>query len=133
MTYTSLAVLGVLVAVVVDRWVARTRITSTRDWWCAYAIIVFFQLLTNGWLTGRRIVQYDPGTILGSEQVVARAPRAGDPRAVGRVDGIPGRSLTRLAPAVPAHEQRAPLELRARLLDGPGDGTGDPRRLEVVA
>ena len=71
MTYTSLAVLGVLIAVVVDRWVARTRITSTRDWWSAYAIIVFFQLLTNGWLTGRRIVQYDPGTILGSEEVVA--------------------------------------------------------------
>ena len=71
MTYTALAVVGVLVAVVVDRWVARTRLTSTRDWWSAYAIIVFFQLLTNGWLTGRRIVQYDPGTILGNERVVA--------------------------------------------------------------
>ena len=70
MTYTALAVVGVLVAVVVDRWVARTRLTSTRDWWSAYAIIVFFQLLTNGWLTGRRIVQYDPGTILGNERVV---------------------------------------------------------------
>ena len=63
MTYTSLAVLGVLVAVVVDRWVARTRITSTRDWWSAYAIIVFFQLLTNGWLTGRGIVLYARGGI----------------------------------------------------------------------
>ena len=70
MTYTALAVVGVLAALVVDRWVARTRLTSTRDWWSAYAIIVFFQLLTNGWLTGRRIVQYDPGTILGNEQVV---------------------------------------------------------------
>lgn len=70
MTYTSLAVLGVVLAVVVDRWVARTRITSTGQWWAAYAIIVFFQLLTNGWLTGRRIVQYDPGTILGDDRVV---------------------------------------------------------------
>ncbi len=70
MTYTTLAVLGVLVSVVLDRWVVRTRITSTRDWWSAYAIIVFFQLLTNGWLTGRRIVQYDPDTILGSGRVV---------------------------------------------------------------
>lgn len=70
MTYTALAVVGVLAAVVIDRWVARTRLTSTRDWWSAYAIIVFFQLLTNGWLTGRRIVRYDPGTILGNEQVV---------------------------------------------------------------
>jgi lycopene cyclase domain-containing protein len=69
-TYTSLAVLGVVVSVVLDRWVVRTRITSTRDWWSAYAIIVFFQLLTNGWLTGRRIVQYDPDTILGTGRVV---------------------------------------------------------------
>jgi lycopene cyclase domain-containing protein len=70
MTYTMLAVIGVLVALAIDRWGARTRLTSTRDWWAAYAIIVFFQLLTNGWLTGRRIVQYDPGTILGNERVV---------------------------------------------------------------
>ena len=69
MTYTALACLGVVVALVVDRWVARTRLTSTRDWWSAYAIIVFFQLVTNGWLTGRRIVQYDPDTILGSGRV----------------------------------------------------------------
>ena len=55
----------------IDRWVARTRLTRTRDWWSAYAIIVFFQLLTNGWLTGRGIVRYDPDTILGSERVVA--------------------------------------------------------------
>ena len=71
MTYTALAVLGVVVAVVVDRFVARTRITSTADWWLAYAIIVFFQLLTNGWLTGRQIVSYDPDQILGNELVVA--------------------------------------------------------------
>jgi lycopene cyclase domain-containing protein len=70
MTYTVLAGTGVLVAVVVDRWVARTRLTSTGDWWSAYAIIVFFQLLTNGWLTGRGIVRYDPDTILGSDRVV---------------------------------------------------------------
>ena len=70
MSYTTLAVVGVVVALVLDRWVARTRLTSTRDWWSAYAIIVFFQLLTNGWLTGRGIVRYDPDTILGSGDVV---------------------------------------------------------------
>ena len=69
MTYTALAVTGVLVAIALDRWVARTRLTATRTWWSAYAIIVFFQLLTNGWLTGRRIVQYDPDTIIGDERV----------------------------------------------------------------
>lgn len=66
MTYTAIAVVAVLVAVGLDRWVARTRLTSTRDWWSAYGIIVFFQLLTNGWLTGRGIVRYDPDAILGS-------------------------------------------------------------------
>lgn len=71
MTYTALAVAGVLVALAVDRWVARTRITSTKDWWGAYGIIVFFQLVTNGWLTGRSIVRYDPDEIFGSERVTA--------------------------------------------------------------
>lgn len=69
MSYTTLAVLGVLVAVALDRWVARTRLTSTRDWWAAYAIIIFFQLVTNGWLTGRGIVRYDPDTIVGNDRV----------------------------------------------------------------
>jgi hypothetical protein len=30
---------------------------------------VLFQLLTNGWLTGRGIVRYDPDTIIGSGRV----------------------------------------------------------------
>ena len=65
MTYTAAAVIGVLVAVALDRWGARTRLTSASTWWAAYGIIVFFQLLTNGWLTGRRIVRYDPDAIIG--------------------------------------------------------------------
>ena len=69
MTYTGLAVAGVLASVALDRWVARTRLTSSRAFWAAYAIIVFFQLLTNGWLTGRRIVRYDPDTIIGNGPV----------------------------------------------------------------
>ncbi len=70
MSYTVLACLAVVAAVVLDRWVTRTRLTSTGDWWSAYAIVVFFQLVTNGWLTGRGIVRYDPDTILGSGRVV---------------------------------------------------------------
>ena len=69
MTYTTLAATCVVLAVVLDRWVARTRVTSTGDWWSAYAIIVFFQLLTNGWLTGRGIVRYSGDAILGSGEV----------------------------------------------------------------
>ncbi|GAA5116494.1 hypothetical protein GCM10023339_25250 [Alloalcanivorax gelatiniphagus] len=69
MSYTALTVVGVLAALVLDRWVARTRLTGSADWWSAYAIIVFFQLLTNGWLTGRGIVRYSSDAILGSERV----------------------------------------------------------------
>ncbi len=54
-----------------DRWVARTRLTTTATWWTAYGIIIFFQLLTNGWLTGRRIVRYDPDAIIGNDRVTA--------------------------------------------------------------
>ena len=69
MTYTAIAVVVALGAVALDRWAARTRLTTSRTWWAAYGIIVVFQLLTNGWLTGRRIVRYDPDAIIGSEQV----------------------------------------------------------------
>jgi lycopene cyclase domain-containing protein len=71
MTYTALAALAITAAIVLDRWVLRTRLTSTASWWLAYAIIAFFQLLTNGWLTGRQIVRYDADAIIGSERVVA--------------------------------------------------------------
>jgi lycopene cyclase domain-containing protein len=68
-TYTGIAVVAVVVAVVLDRWGARTRLTASTTWWAAYAIIIFFQLLTNGWLTGRGIVQYNEDAILGSGRV----------------------------------------------------------------
>ena len=69
MSYTLLAAVAVVAALVLDLLVVRTRLTTTRTWWCAYLIILFFQLLTNGWLTGRGIVRYDPGTILGSGRI----------------------------------------------------------------
>ena len=69
MTYTAIAVVAVLAALALDRWVARTLLTASASWWTAYAIIVFFQLLTNGWLTGRGIVRYDPDVIVGDSSV----------------------------------------------------------------
>lgn len=71
MSYTVLAVLGVVASIALDRWGLRTRMTTSRTWWLSYAIIVFFQILTNGWLTGRRIVQYNPDVIIGDSEVVA--------------------------------------------------------------
>lgn len=66
MTYTQLALLGVGVTIVLDLWVLRTRLLTKRAFWTAYAIIVFFQLVTNGILTGFRIVRYDGEAIIGS-------------------------------------------------------------------
>ncbi|MFG1923888.1 lycopene cyclase domain-containing protein [Cryptosporangium sp. NPDC048952] len=65
MTYTQAAVLGVIAAIGVDFFVWRTRLLTRRVWWVSYAIVVFFQLLTNGFLTGRGIVLYNPDDILG--------------------------------------------------------------------
>ena len=70
MSYTALAGLAVVAALVLDRWGLRTRVTATSTWWAAYGIIVFFQLLTNGWLTGRGIVSYDPDEIIGDGRVL---------------------------------------------------------------
>ena len=69
MTYTAITVVAALAAIALDRWGLRTRLTTTSTWWTAYGIIVVFQLLTNGWLTGRRIVRYDPDAIIGSGRV----------------------------------------------------------------
>jgi lycopene cyclase domain-containing protein len=65
-TYTQLAVLGVVVVVVLDLLVLRTRLLRRRVFWTSYAIVVFFQLVTNGVLTGLRIVRYDGAAIVGS-------------------------------------------------------------------
>ena len=66
MTYTQLAVGAVLVVIAWDLWVVRTRLLTRRVFWMAYPIVVFFQLLTNGLLTGFRIVRYSGADIVGS-------------------------------------------------------------------
>ena len=65
MSYTLLAVLGVVLAALLDLFVLRTRLLRTKVFWASYAVIVFFQLITNGVLTGIPVVRYDPNRILG--------------------------------------------------------------------
>jgi hypothetical protein len=80
-TYTQLSVLGVAVVVLLDLVVLRTRLLTRRVFWVSYAIIAFFQLLTNGVLTGLRIVRYDGAAIVGSSTPVdATPPFLGDGR-----------------------------------------------------
>jgi len=64
-TYTAAAVLGVLVAATLDLFVLRVRLLGRAVFWATYPLIIFFQLLSNGILTGRNIVMYDPSAILG--------------------------------------------------------------------
>jgi lycopene cyclase domain-containing protein len=65
MSYTQLALLGVAGALLVDTVVLRTWLIRRRTYWTAYAIVLFFQLVANGILTGLDIVRYDPAAILG--------------------------------------------------------------------
>ena len=71
MSYTAAAVLGVAVAVAVDLFGLRTRLVLRPVFWATYPIIITFQLLSNGILTGRRIVIYDPAAIIGWRLVYA--------------------------------------------------------------
>jgi lycopene cyclase domain-containing protein len=64
-TYTDAAVLGVVFAVVLDLGVLRTKVLRHKAFWASYLIIVGFQLVVNGILTGRRLVVYSPAAVLG--------------------------------------------------------------------
>jgi lycopene cyclase domain-containing protein len=78
MTYTQLGLVAVVVMVIVDLWVLRTRLVRRRVFWTASAIIVFFQLVTNGMFTGFGIVKYDGEAIVGST-----SPASGPPPFLG--------------------------------------------------
>ena len=65
MTHTEASLLGIAVTVVLDLWVLRTRLLTRRAFWVSYAIVLFFQLLTNEWLTSRGVFRYDEEAILG--------------------------------------------------------------------
>ncbi len=71
MTYTQAALVGVAATVALDLFVLRTRLLTRRAFWTSYAIVVFFQLVTNGILTGRDVVTYDATAITGLRVVYA--------------------------------------------------------------
>jgi lycopene cyclase domain-containing protein len=67
--YTAAATTAVLFAILADLILLRTALVRSRAWWSAYGIVVVFQLITNGWLTGRGIVRYSDHAILGSDRI----------------------------------------------------------------
>ena len=74
MTYTQAALLGVVGTVVLDLVVLRTRLLARRAFWATYAIVVFFQLVSNGILTGRTIVVYSDRAVAGVGSSVGHRP-----------------------------------------------------------
>jgi lycopene cyclase domain-containing protein len=62
MEYTIASIVAVIVVVAVELLWLRTGIFATATYWIAYAIIVFFQILVDGWLTklSSPIVLYNP-------------------------------------------------------------------------
>jgi lycopene cyclase domain-containing protein len=72
MSYSALAVTAVVGVLVFDLAVYRTRLVTRRAFWATYAIVLVFQLLMNGVLTGLDVVTYDPATVWGPR--IAYAP-----------------------------------------------------------
>jgi lycopene cyclase domain-containing protein len=66
MTYTELAIVGVLIVIALDLFVFKTKLLKRRVFWVSYSIVIFFQLITNGILTGFGIVEYSGDAIIGS-------------------------------------------------------------------
>ncbi|MDP9093978.1 MAG: lycopene cyclase domain-containing protein [Actinomycetota bacterium] len=71
MNYTASATVAVAAAIVYDLIVARTNLLSRKAFWTAYAIILGFQLIVNGILTGLHIVRYDRHRIIGLRFIYA--------------------------------------------------------------
>ncbi len=90
MSYTVLAALAVFAVVAFDMLALRTRLLTRKIFWVSYAIIIFFQLVSNAILTGLRIVRHDGDFIIGSSTPSdAPPPFLGD----GRIGFAPVEDL----------------------------------------
>jgi hypothetical protein len=74
MTYTQIAVTAVILVVLLDIFGLRTKVVTRKAFWVSYAIIVFFQFITNGMFTGFQIVKYDGAFIIGSTSPATDPP-----------------------------------------------------------
>ena len=65
MIYSDIALDAVVVAILTDLFLLRTQVITRGIFWLTYALIFPFQLITNWWLTSRKIVQYSTSEIIG--------------------------------------------------------------------
>lgn len=103
MTYTQIGIAIVIATIAVDVLVLRTRLVTRAGFWVAYAIVLFFQLLTNGVLTRLRVFRYsDTATVGGQPADDAAPPFIGEGRIAFQPfeDLLMGFSLCLLAMAL---------------------------------
>ena len=72
MVYTDIAIVAFIASIIADRFLIKSKLLTRKVFWTSYAIILFFQLLTNWWLTSRNIVMYNTDAIIGLR--IASAP-----------------------------------------------------------
>ena len=72
MIYSDIALNAVILAVVLDLFLLKSRMMTRGIFWLTYFLILPFQLLTNWWLTSNAIVMYAVSDITG--QRIAGAP-----------------------------------------------------------
>ena len=67
MAYTASAVVAVVAVVALELAWLRTGLFRTRAYWLSMAIVLFFMVLVDGWLTklSAPIVLYDPEEMTG--------------------------------------------------------------------
>lgn len=62
--YTLIAAASVIAAIILD-YKSGVRLLKRKEFYLFLGIIIFFKLLVNGYLTGERIVTYNPDFFLG--------------------------------------------------------------------
>lgn len=80
MTYTQIGIAVVIASIVTDVLILRTRLVTRRGFWVSYAIVLFFQLLTNGLLTWLQVFRYSDTMIVGSQPDQGPPPFIGNGR-----------------------------------------------------
>ena len=71
-TYTLLAGIMIIAVFVFELTALNSGLLSLGTFWISMGIVTFFQLVTNGFLTGQGIVNYNPELITGVR--IAYAP-----------------------------------------------------------
>jgi len=71
-TYTLLAGIMIMVVFLFELIFLRTGILALGIFWISLAIVTVFQLISNGYLTSQKIVNYNPELISGAR--IAFAP-----------------------------------------------------------